>query len=137
MKLLALTILAALALALGGCLPADLGSVAAGDVFAPQMPVGKGPVSSGTGFAATVVRGTQTVCNYRPSDALVRSIALAEPIATPVDTLVNAFCAGVAPLASGPGMAGVRQGYARVNGHYYSLRTGHRVFFGRRPARHK
>lgn len=125
------TLLLAVTFSLGGCLTTDIGSVAAGNIFVPQAPVGKGPVSSGTGFVAEVVRIAQTTCNYRPSAAVVGVIAAAEPLATTAETIANAFCAGVAPLASGPGMVGVRQGYARVNGHYYSLRTGKRVFLRR------
>lgn len=129
MKSIAALVLLAVALALGGCLPDDLGSVAAGNIFVTQAPVGAGPISSGTGKVAAAVRIAQEGCNYRPSNAVVGVVAAAEPLATTAEAIANAFCAGVAPLASGPGMVGVRQGYARVNGHYYSLRTGKRVFF--------
>lgn len=137
MKYIALALLAIASLSLGGCLTTDIGSVAAGDLFAPQIPVGAGPTSSGTGFVAAVVRGAQTGCNYRPSDAVVRTIALAEPVATPISELAKAFCDGAAPLASGPGMIGVRQGYVHINGHYYSIRTGKRVFFARHAKAHR
>lgn len=115
MKKLAAALAAVL---LAGCAATDsTGNI----LLTSPMPVGQGPVSSGMGKVAAVVRGAQTACNYRPSAAIVAGIVSIEPLATPIDAIVNAICAGVAPLAYGPGMRGVRQGYARVNGHYYSL----------------
>lgn len=123
MKKLAAALAAVL---LAGCAATDsTGNI----LLTSPMLVGQGPVSSGTGKVAAVVRGAQTACNYRPNAAIVAGIIALEPVAA-INTVVNAICAGVAPLAYGPGMRGVRQGYARVNGHYYSL-VPHRNWPGR------
>lgn len=91
---------------LAGCL-ASLAACAVAPVAVP----GTGPISSGTGTAAKVVRGAQTVCGFAPDPAAVAQILGASDNAT-IDAVARAICGAVAPLASGPGLEHVRQGYA-------------------------
>jgi hypothetical protein len=64
---------------------------------------GTGPISSGTGTIANIITGTQTACKFVPTVATVSAALSAAPAASTIDTIVQALCAAVAPLASGPG----------------------------------
>lgn len=106
-----------LALALGGC---------------PTTP-GTGPLSSGAGAVATVTKGVQTGCGYPVTQSTVSNVlagflatytSLSREVSSAItDAAVGAICAGVAPLASGPGMENVRQGYALTPKGYVRIRS--------------
>lgn len=81
-----------------------------------------GPISSGTGIAAKVVQVTQATCQFIPTASTIASIlSSAVPGLSTANAVARAICEAVAPLASGPGMEGVRQGYVgnvKVHGHF-------------------
>lgn len=88
-----------------------------------SMPApGTGPISSGAGTVAAVVRGVQNACSFAPNASTVLAVLDKAPGPTTqaiIQAAQGAICAAVAPLSSGPGLEGVTQGYAygvRVEG---------------------
>lgn len=74
---------------------------------------GTGPISSGTGLAAEIVTGVQEACSLPVAKQTVDEIlASKDAIGATARGVIDGICAGVAPLASGPGLEGVHQGYA-------------------------
>jgi hypothetical protein len=80
-----------------------------------------GPISSGSGTAASVVKIAQATCQFVPTASTIAGILTTSPGLNTAQAIAEAICAAVAPLASGPGLEGVRQGYVgpvKVRGRY-------------------
>ena len=73
---------------------------------------GTGPLSSRPGTIGKVVVASQVACGFIPTAATVSNILGAGvPGLGTVAAIAGAICAAVAPLSSGPGLEGVKQGF--------------------------